>query len=234
MPNSGGAPGAPADPATPPTPGAPAPAPTGTPTPQPGQDPNAPVDVASLPVNVQNLIASVRSEAASHRQGKTAAEQAAAEAKSQRDAVLKALGINADGTRAQDPAAAAAELTQRATDAENAAWGASVRLEVFQRAGKLGADANALLDSMTFVDSLDELTDAPGTPAFGTALEAKIAEAIGRNANLRATPAAPGRSGGDFPGGSGANQAITEEQLAAMSPGEIAEAYAKGRLKHLM
>lgn len=181
------------------------------------------------------MIADLRQEAGSHRQGKTAAEQAATAAKQQRDGVLKALGLNADGSAVLDPEAAVTQLTQRATQAESTAWGATVKLGVFQRAAELGGNPVALLDSLSFVDSLDELVDAnPASAEFRTALEAKIKAAVAANPTLGAAPKTPGVSGGDFNGGSGAGQPITEEQLASMTPSEISKAYAEGKLKHLM
>lgn len=212
------------------------PAPAPQPTTSPGLDSNTPIDFSALPPNVSAYIEKLRHENGGHRQKATAAEQAATEAKQRFDAMLKAAGINADGSAAPpDPEAVAAQLAQRATAAEEALWGTRVQSLIDQSAASLGASAQALLDSRSFVDSLDEIADDdPTTPEFKTALEAKIRAALSANSALRAAPAAPGRSSGDFPGGPGATQAITEEQLAAMSPGEIAAAYAAGRLKHLM
>lgn len=237
QPAGGETPGAPAPTATPaPTaPGAPAapPAPTGTPVPPasppaPGLDPNAPIDFASLPPNVQKYLADLRQENGAHRQGKTAAEKQTAN-------VLKALGLNPDGSTVT-PEVAAAELNQRATAAEERAWGATVKLNIHERAAELGGNPKALLDSLSFVDSLDELADAdPSSATFRSAMDAKITAALAANPNLRATGATPtGASGGDFTGGSGAGQPITEAQLANMPSDEIAKAYADGRLKHLL
>lgn len=225
----GAQPPAPAPTAPAPAPGAPA-APPVTPAPQSGLDPNAPVDVASLPPNVQQMIKNLNKEAGGHRQTATAAKQ-------QLDAVLAALGRNPDGATATDPAAAATQLNERTAQAEDRAWGATVKLGVFQRATQLGADPQGLLDSITFVDSLDELTDAdPSSALFTAALDAKIAAAMDANPNLKAkTAAAPGgRSGGEFSGGSGAGLPISEAQLAQMSNAEKVQALRDGKLQHLL
>lgn len=207
---------APGAPALAPQPPAPAPVPQQQSTTQTGLDPNAPIDFDRLEPNVKAYIAKLRQEAGGHRQEKTAAQQTAAEAQQQRDAVLKALGLNPDGTALDDPAQAAAKLTQRATEAESAAWGANVKLEVFQLAGKLGANPAALLDSLTFVDSLDELTDAdPRSAEFRTALEAKITAAVQANPNLKAAGGPPARSGGDFSTGGDKPPGSLDEQIAA-------------------
>lgn len=193
------APGAPAP--TPPTPPTP-PAPTPPPTPTPGQDPNTPVDVDSLPANVQKMIRDLRTENGSHRTGKAQAEQRLA-------AVLKAAGLNPDGSKApDDPATAAAQLTERAEQAEAIAWRSGVELEVHRVAGKAGADPDRLLDSNAFIDSLDDIAEdeklIPGTPEFRKAVEAKVKDAVTKNpARYRAGPVAPGRSGADLPGGPG-------------------------------
>lgn len=206
---------------------------TGTATAQ-GLDPNEPIDFDSLPPNVKKHIADLRKESGSHRQGKSAAEKAAAEATRQRNEVLKALGLNADGSTATDPQAAVNQLTQRATAAETAAWGAIVKLEVHEAAADLGANAKKLLNSISFVDSLDDLVDEdPGSPEFRTALEAKIRAAVKADSTLAAGKSA-GKSGGEFNGGSGAGTPITEEQLARMNPDEITKAFGEGKLKHLL
>jgi uncharacterized membrane protein len=228
------APGA-LNPATAPTgtPTAP-PAPTPTPTPTPGPDPSTPVDVDSLPANVQKMIRDLRTENGHRRTTAQQAEQRLA-------AVLKAAGLNPDGTKVEDPAAAAAQLAERAEQAESAAWRNAIELQVVRLAGPLGADPDRLLDSMAFIDSLDDLAEDDklvlGSPEFRAAVEAKVREAVTKNpARYKAGNAAPTppRSGGDFTGGPPGAQPITEEQLAQMSPAEIAKAYNEGRLKHLM
>ena len=231
---AGDAPGAQTATATPETGTAPG-APANTAPPAAGLDPNAPIDFASLPANVQKYFEDLRRENGSHRQGKTAAERELAAAKQRNDAVLNALGLNADGSAAVDPQQAISALSQRANAAEDAAWGAQVRLNIYQRAGALGANAEALLDSVSFQDSLDEIADAdPSTATFRAAMDAKITAALAANPTLRAGSTPSGSSGGEFSGGSGAGQPITEEQLARMSPEQIAKAHSEGKLAHLL
>lgn len=59
-----------------------------------------------------------------------------------------------------------------------------------------------------------------------------ITKAVGKLAKL--TNAKPPRASGDFAGGTGAGAPITEEQLAKMTPEQIAKAHEEGKLQHLM
>lgn len=194
-PLDGPAPGAPTPP---PAPGAPAPQPAPNPSPTPpGPDPGAPVDIASLPANVQKLIGDLRKENGSHRQGRTAAEETATHAQAQRDAVLKALGINPDGSDVDDPEARAAELAGRAEQAEARIWTLGVKGHVYDLASTVGANAKLVYNSNEFRDTLDDLVDEdPDTPEFRAALEQKMREFITANpeyaGTATATPGAPG------------------------------------------
>lgn len=176
-----------------PTDPAPEPEPTIDPEPAPtGQDPAVPVDVNALPPNVRKLIADLRRENGSHRQGRTAAEQAAVAATEQRDAVLKALGINPDGTEVDDPQARAAELTQRAEAAEAYAWTVDVKSQVYDLAASTGCNPKLVYSSQDFRDTLDDLVDAdPGTPEFKTELKRRMQDFVAENPEYAAaSPAA--------------------------------------------
>lgn len=206
-------------PTPPPAPGAPSDAGTGgqapqgtqppatPPAPQPtGQEPNQPQgqpqDVSSLPEWAQKLITDTRAEAAKHRtNGQTAAQQAQA-AQQQRDAVLKALGLTADGKDAPpDPEALTAQLEQQ----QAVAWTNAVELTVFRTAAAAGANADALLDSRAFIDSLDELADVdPSSADFKSQLDVHVRKYVEQHPQFKAQPAGPARSGGDHPGGGGA------------------------------
>lgn len=229
------APGAPADggtggqaptgtqPTTPPPPAAPAAAPAA---------PKTQTDLASLPADVQKVIADARAEAARYRTEGQTAKQSAAEAEKVKAAVLKAAGLNPDGTDTpKDPAALAAAVEQ----AQAAVWTTAVENVVLRSAGKAGADAEKLLDSRGFVDSLDPfVNDDPKTPEFKTKIAAHIAEFIDQQPQFKAQPTVPaGPSGAPLAGGPGGG-AITEAQLKTMSPADVAKAYTEGRLKHLM
>lgn len=175
-------PGAPAaPPATPPAP-SPAPpvtppAPTGTTS---GQDPNAPVDIASLPANVQNLIKSIRAEAAKNRTDpKVAAEAARREVAAQ---VAKALGM--PGTEPPTPD----QLARQVEAAQDAAWKATVELAVHRQAG---THATALLDSVEVLNAIDAIDAEPGTPEFDTALATTVQEAMTKRNLTAGQPPAP-------------------------------------------
>jgi len=155
-----------------PTPGAPVepPAPTAAPAPPP-----APVeDLASLPDWAQKQIKDARAEAGKART--EAKANAAAEARQALAAdVAKALGLKGD--EPPDPA----ELTRQISLAQDQAWTAAVELQVWRAAGTHGGDPGAMLDSMAFVASLDDLSDLdPRSAEFRTQLEAKVQEAAAK------------------------------------------------------
>lgn len=162
-----------------PTPGAPA----TEPTPQTAPAPGAPAepaqsteDISSLPDWAQKQLKDARSEAAKART--TAKQNAAQEAREAVTAqIAKALGIGQEG----EPVSAE-DLAGQIEQAQAAAWVSGVELQVYRIAGRLGADAEALLDSNKFRDMLDDLLeDDPRTADFATALEAKVQEALEKN-----------------------------------------------------
>ena len=158
-------PGAPTEPATPP----PADPPPST---APGLDPNAPVDVDSLPPNVKQMIAKLRSEAASART--TAKERAAAEA---RDGLLKqisqAIGLEEAPT---DPAVLASQLELTQSDAAAAV----LELDVYRAAIDSGVNPVRLLDSVAFRQAIDALDDE----GFDDGLKALIAARLEADPSL--------------------------------------------------
>lgn len=170
-----------APPASPPAPGVLAPpAPVETKT-----------DLTTLPADVRKIIEDARAEAAKHRTEKQSETQKAQAAQAQRDAVLKALGIKADGTDDIDPVKATEE-------AQNQAWVAQVQLAIFRAAGSLDADATKLLDSVSFIDSLDDAIDVePSDPKFANQIKDAIKKAVEKNPAFKTTagPAVPGKSG---------------------------------------
>lgn len=91
-------------------------------------------------------------------------------------------------------------------------------------------DLTEFIDVAKFIDADGEVDTAAITRAvnrfakFTKPAETKPAD----------PPPPPPRGSGEFPGGSGAGQPITEEQLASMSPDEITKALNAGRLKHLL
>jgi hypothetical protein len=105
-------------------------------------------------------------------------------------------------------------------------------------AGQLGANPAALLGSVAFAQAAGGLD--PHAADFPAKLTAAIQQTITANPWMAAAaptpppPAAPPTSGAEFPGGSGAGAPITEAQLAQMTPEQIAESMAAGKLGHLL
>lgn len=167
------------------------PAPTGDPAPAPAADPAPAVPtewdgkVESLPDPVQKMIRDLRKEAGDRRTALTAAEQR------QQDVVrafAKAAGIELPGDeQAPNPD----ELTQQLTASQQAARQSAVELAVYRAAGTAGADADALLDSRRFLDSLADVD-----PSDAAAITAAIQAAVGANPKLKAGRA-PGASSVD-------------------------------------
>jgi hypothetical protein len=170
-------PGAPATEPTPhDAPAAPVPPSAPASTAPPTVNPTDPVDVSALPANVQHLISDLRRQAAKIRTGdqQAAAEQARQDIAKQ---VAKALGIGGDDEPV-DPA----ELTAEIEQAQAQAWRSGVELQVYRMAGQHGADPARLLDSLAFIDSLDDLVDVdPASPDFRQALATKVQEAVASN-----------------------------------------------------
>lgn len=111
----------------------------------------------------------------------------------------KALGlIQDDKDTAPDPAKLTAEIT-RATAAHRET---AVELAVFKRAGKGGADPDALTDSRAFLSKLKDLD--PTADDFSKQLDAAIADAVKDNPKLKAGgTAATAAAVSDFTGGDG-------------------------------
>lgn len=148
-------------------------------------------NVADLPAWAQKIIADTRKEAGDSRAaGKTAAETAQAELVQR---LGQALGLVKDGEPAPDPAALTAQLSEQQATARDA----QIQLAIFRAAPKSGADADALLDSNSFLSSIREVD-----PADAKAIGDAIAKAVADNPKLR-TVLAAGASGANFTGGSG-------------------------------
>lgn len=162
------APGAPAPTNSDPAPGAPG----GSAAPA-APEPNDPVDVASLPPNVQHLIGQLRQEAGSSRTKAkaTAAEQARGEIMQQ---ISEALGLT-------EPAADPQELTDQLASTQLAEAAARAELDVYRTAVRLGADADRLLDSRQFVEQINDLPDEK----FGEHLEALVQRRLKADPSLR-------------------------------------------------
>lgn len=204
-------PGAPADGGTQ-TGQAPATAPV-TPPSTTGQAPaqQATQDVSSLPEWAQKLIKDTRDEAATHRTGKQTATQQAQAAQAERDKILAAMGIKPDGTSDADPAEQVAQF-------QAVAWENAVQLQVVRGEKDGGYDADALLDSNEFLNSLGTLVDEdPGGEGFRTALRKHVKDFVADRPKFKAQAAGPARSGGDMaPGQPGTPRARPTSLMAAV------------------
>lgn len=179
--------------------------------------------VEDLPDWAQKIIRDTRAEAANHRTAaKSAAEQAE---KGLTEKLATALGLKQD---APDPAA----LTQQLTAAQQASKTAAVQLAVFKAAAKQQANADALLDSNSFLGAVSSLD--PAAADFPTQITDAIKTAVGQNPTAFRLAQAAGASAADHAGGSGEAGPITEQQLKQMTPEQIDKAYREGRLSHLL
>jgi len=107
----------------------------------------------------------------------------------QMDAIAKALGLKSDDAP-PDPAA----LTAQITEAQGQAREAAVQLAVYRNAAANEANADALLDSASFLRSLVDVD-----PTNAQAVNAAIKAAVESNPLLKSTPAIPPTP--PFPGG---------------------------------
>lgn len=160
-----------------PTPGAPAD------TAPPAQPPPTPFDPASLTPEAQAYL-KAQIDAADLKARTGSKANAAAEARREMAAqVAKALGLAGDEPPSPD------ELADQLAQARDAQWATGLELQMYRVAPEL---AERLLDSRSFVDSLDDLVDLdPRSAEFRTALAAKVQEAAAKHTTAPA-PGAPG------------------------------------------
>jgi hypothetical protein len=115
---------------------------------------------------------------------------------------------------------------------------AGVSQHAIALAGQHGVNPQALIGSTAWQQAAAQLD--PNAPDYAQRLAWTVQAIAQANPWMTAQPAPPvpppppGQSGGDHPGGTGQGTPITEQQLAQMSPDEIAKAYTEGKLKHLM
>jgi hypothetical protein len=168
--------------------------------------------VDSLPADVAKVIREAREEAGKART--TAKENAATQARQELLATLsKAVGLDTDKPpTAEELTRQLTTATSERTVAQEDAAAARIELHVFRTATRLGADAEALLDSRAFCDAIDAI-DAEDPQKFNEQVETAINNALSANPQLRAGQV-PRRGGGDFAGGPGAPQRPTSLQDA--------------------
>jgi hypothetical protein len=199
----------PADPGTPPPadpPAAPPAAPAAPPAPNVWDDP------AAAKAEIEKL----RRQNGDDRilAKKTAADEA-------RNELLQKLGLTKEGEAQPDPAKLAADLAAERTAKADTAR----QLAIYKAASTAGADPAKLLDSNSFMTSVQGLD-----PTDGAAVAAAITAAVTANQSLKAARAA-GASGIELSGGTGEQGQITAAQLAHMTAEQIVEADRKGLLR---
>ena len=164
-------------------------------------------DLSKLPQWAQTLINDTRKEAGDARI--QAKEQAAEEARQQlANEIGKALGL-VKGDEKVDPEKLAADL--QASQLETLQ--AKRELAVYRGASAAGGDPDALLDSNSFLRSIESVD-----PTDTEKITAAIKEAVKNNSKLSMAPRAGSKSGGDV-GGSG-ERAINQEAFDKMSGAE--------------
>lgn len=184
--------------------GTPKPGPAAAPGSAPQQQPTTP---ASGTPKIEDLLASLdddargrvlgelkraRDDAAKYRGETQTAAQKAQAAEEQRNAVLKALGLKADGSEDVDPVKAVEEANEEA-------WAAKVSLAVFRQAQAAGANADRLLRDQLFYDQLDQhVTAQPGDAEFDGQVKAAIEAAMAADPVFKAQQI-PSSSGGQLP-----------------------------------
>lgn len=191
-------------PATPPTPTPPAPPAA---PPAPGDQ-----DQAATIARLESELTAARAEAGKGRVN--AKQQAADTARAELTAQL--LGILDPSKAGQE--ATPEELTQQLTTAQAQARQTAVELAVYRTAAAAGADADALLDSRTFADSLAGID-----PADTAAVIVAVKAAVTANPRLGAKPTGPQVGGSEFNGAP--PQGVTATQFAAMDYAARAELY---------
>lgn len=147
----------------------------------------------------EQTIARLTAELTSARQeaGKSRVNAKQAAAEEARNSLVQELGKALGLVKAEGEQVDPAKLTAQLTEQQATAQAAQVQLAVFKRAATHGADPEALLDSNSFLRTLDGLA-----PSDADKIDAAIKAAVEANPKLKAAQAA-GRSGAEFAGGTG-------------------------------
>lgn len=162
-----------------------------TPPDPPGKDnpapPPEPKGVDDLPDWAQKEIRTARKEAADRRGELRTLKDEQAKTAETLAAIGKALGLDAD--KPPDPEQLQAQIAER--DGQLEARDAAIRqqaveLAALRAAPKLGANPDALLDSRSFVATLESLD--PAADDFAASLDEAITKALEANPTLQATP----------------------------------------------
>ncbi|MEU0991280.1 hypothetical protein [Streptomyces sp. NPDC005953] len=237
--------GTPAEPGTQPVT---QPEPTAAPTPpEPNApaEPNEPETKAKAPkfegdfdpARFEKLVENLRGDVEAQKAKTAAAEQKAADDQAAfMKKVAAAFGIETDEKKPPTPE----ELAQQLAEAQNetkafrdAARQTQVELAVHRNAARLQADPEALLDSRAFEKALGYLD--PGADDFTSAMEEAVKQALKANPKLAAKapkqePEPTPAGGAPMDGAGGSKRQLGEADLSRMSPKQIKQATAEGRL----
>ncbi|WP_371538397.1 hypothetical protein OG210_21915 [Streptomyces sp. NBC_00466] len=126
------------------------------------------------------------------------------------------------------------QIARKAQESDQTAREATVKLAVFQTAGKHGADPEALLDSASFSKAIGKLD--PSADTFAANVESAIKKAVESNSRLKAqtAPPVPFKGGVDMAGGTGGKRQLTAaevDKLAKSNPEALVKAQEDGLLK---
>lgn len=229
-------------PAAPPAPASPAPAAPAADAPAAEPQGKAPKFEGEFdPAKFERLVENLRGEVATEREKRTAAEKSATEqaAQQQADLVKKlAAAFGLQGEEAKPPSVE--ELTKQLADARTEtektqalARQRDVELAVYRSAGSAGGDADALLDSRSFLRSIRDLDPAAST--FADDVAAAVAKAVEGNPKLALkqpeAPQPPARGGADLNGTPGGKRQLTGAEVKRMTPDQIDQARKSGQLR---
>lgn len=162
-----------------------------------------------------DLVSQIRELRRENAKDRTSAKETAAD-EARNDVVQsigKALGLVKDGDDTPD----AEQLTQQLTEQTQAAKQAQLELSVYRAASKHGADADALLDSRSFLEKVADID-----PSKTADLDAAIKETVETNPRLQASQQTPGRSSSPLnqhrgSDGKGTGSKTPEELAAAVT-----------------
>ena len=159
----------------------------------------------ACPNGLERVITEARKEAATNRVGRTAAETARTDALKAMAATL-GVDVSTGAPTVEQVQGQLSTVTTERDDARGQVRSLTVRLAAWPAAAQHGADAGALMDSATFLASVDKLD--PAADDFPAKLGEAVKAALTANPRLKAGQAPP-RGGADFAGGTGRQPTAT-------------------------
>lgn len=244
-------------PATPPAPQAPAPTPPEPAAPAAPAEPAPPAPATEPPTEpkakapkfdgdfditrFEKLVENLRSDVASEKDKREAAEKVFEKKAAEQQAdllkkVAAAFGLDTGTEQPPTPEELTKKLSEeqaRTKEFEAAARQTQVELAVHRTAGKHGGDPDALLDSRGFAQAIAKLD--PAAPDFAASVEQAVKTAVEANPKLGVKapeppkPAVPA-GGAPMDGAPGQKRQLGAEDVARMTPKEISKAVSEGRL----